>query len=107
MRYSLLLAFGLAALGLASSSAYALDSCYQICKPTVSCNTPCIDPYRPYAGPLACGAGFSCARSRHDGASNAGLIFSALKNDPAAGKNEPQEGQLCPAAPSVQKQRRR
>jgi hypothetical protein len=64
---------GMVALLLAASPASALESCYQICTPSVSCATPCIDPSRPYLGPLACGAGFSCNRSQ----------VAALTNDDA------------------------
>ena len=62
MKYSLLMICGAGALLFAAPSASALDSCYQICTPSVSCGTPCIDPYRPYLGPIACGAGFPCNR---------------------------------------------
>jgi hypothetical protein len=89
MRYSLLMVCGVAALLLTPRSASALESCYQICTPSVPCSTPCIDPYRPYLGPLACGAGFQCNRHApqpaHEGfSSNEDNVFSELNPDPAA-----------------------
>ena len=85
MRYALLTACGVAAaLLLAPSPGSALESCYQICTPSTPCSTPCVDPYRPWLGPLACGAGFSCAR-RSD---NEGVFVSEFNfnNDQAACK---------------------
>jgi len=114
MRYSLLMVFGVAALGLAPRSGYALESCYQICNPNVSCSTPCIDPYRPYTGPLACGAGFSCKRSRQDISNNKGgrlrsnndaFLFSEFNIDQAVCKSDPRESRLL-AAPSSRQEHR-
>ena len=90
MRYSLLTVCGVAAaLLLAPRSGLALESCYQICNPSVPCSTPCIDPYRPYLGPLACGAGFQCNRgasvSGYEGRSNnEDTLFSEFNPDQAA-----------------------
>ncbi len=95
MRYSLWMACGVAALLLAPRPASALDSCYQICTPSTPCSTPCVDPYRPWLGPLACGAGFSCNRASHDGISkDEGVLISEFNTDQAACKNDQGEGSL-------------
>jgi hypothetical protein len=60
MKYSLLVLCGAAALLLAPRSASSIGSCYEICTDNSYCDTPCVDPYRPYTGVLACGAGFKC-----------------------------------------------
>src|SRR5262245_32009827 len=86
MKYSLLLALGAAALLLAPLPASALGNCYQICGPTVSCSTPCVDPSRPWTGPLACGAGFGC---NHNMSTNESLLFGDLNTDQAACTSDP------------------
>ena len=76
MRYSLLVLCGVASLLLAprSASASTYGSCYEVCTPSVYCDTPCFDPFRLYLGPLACGAGFQCSGvdpdPDHDGIPN-------------------------------------
>jgi hypothetical protein len=97
MRYSLLMATGVAALFLAARPASALGSCYQICNPTVSCSTPCVDPWRPWTGPLACGAGFSCNRNL---STNESVLFGELNTEQAC-KTEQAEGSLLSTSSSL------
>jgi hypothetical protein len=74
MKYSLLAFCGVASLLLTARSASAIGSCYEICTPSSYCDTPCVDPFRPYTGVLACGAGFQCGGldpdRDHDGVPN-------------------------------------